>query len=105
VFLDLTTQHPFVPVIIITGMPNQYGTALAAGAGALFEKPVEAPALLKTMEELLAEPSDVRLRRLCGHLDDTRYEPPARAAWGRSQPENSVVAEPGFIPRQRSNQN
>jgi len=41
------------------------------------EKPLEVPALLKTMEELLAEPQEHRLYRLCGQLDDTRYVPPA----------------------------
>jgi DNA-binding response OmpR family regulator len=86
VFEHLTTRYPFVPVIIITGMPNQYRTALAAGVGALFEKPVEVPALLKRMEELLAEPNEARLRRLCGFLDDTRYEPPAKAATTVSRP-------------------
>lgn len=75
VFEHLTTLHPWLPIIIITGMPNQYRMALAAGAGALFEKPVEVEALLKTMEDLLEEPEEVRVSRLCGHLNDTRYEP------------------------------
>jgi DNA-binding NtrC family response regulator len=79
VFEALTTRYPFVPVIILTGLPNQYRTAVAAGVGALFEKPVEVPALLSTMERLLAEPSEVRLRRLCGDLQDTRYAPPVGA--------------------------
>jgi CheY-like chemotaxis protein len=73
VFERVTTRYPFVPVIIITGMCNQYGTALAAGASALMEKPIDAPALLKTMEALLAEPMEARLRRMCGHQQDTRY--------------------------------
>jgi CheY-like chemotaxis protein len=73
VFERLTTQHPTIPVIIITGMPNQYQTALAAGVGALVEKPIEVPALLKTMDELLAEPKEARLRRMCGYQPDTRY--------------------------------
>jgi len=77
VFERITTQYPLVPIIIITGLPNQYFTALAAGAGALMEKPIEVPTLLKTVEELLAEPKESRLRRLCGQLDDTRYVPPA----------------------------
>lgn len=77
VFEPLTRDHPFTPIIIITGLPNQYPTALTAGAGALMEKPIEVPALLKTMEELLAEPQEHRLSRLCGHCDDTRYVPPA----------------------------
>ena len=85
VFERVTTRYPFVPVIIITGMVNQYGTALAAGASALMEKPIDAPALLKTMEELLAEPMEARLRRMCGYQQDTKYlRPPntdAAAQW------------------------
>lgn len=79
VFERVTTRYPFVPVIIITGMSNQYGTALAAGASALMEKPIDAPALLKTMEELLAEPMEARLRRMCGDQQDTRYLRPLNA--------------------------
>jgi two-component system response regulator MprA len=84
VFEHLTTRHPLVPVIIITGMPNQLQTALAAGAGALFEKPVDAPSLLQTMKRLLAEPTEVRLRRLCGHLEETRYERSGKAPAGET---------------------
>ena len=73
VFERLTTRYPFVPIIIITGMPNQYRTALAAGASALMEKPIEVPALLKTMDELFAEPMEARLRRLCGYQPDTKH--------------------------------
>ena len=73
VFERLTTQHPALPVIIITGVPNQYQTALAAGVGALIEKPIEVPALLRTMDELLAEPKEARLRRMCGYQLDTRH--------------------------------
>jgi hypothetical protein len=66
-----------MPLIIITGMPNQYPTALAAGVGALMEKPIDAPALLRTMDELLAEPAEARLRRMCGYQQDTRhFRPP-----------------------------
>ncbi len=73
VFERLTTRYPFVPVIIITGMPNQYRPALAAGASALLEKPVDVPALLKTMDDLLAEPKEARLRRMCGYQQDTKH--------------------------------
>jgi CheY-like chemotaxis protein len=93
VFGELTQRCPWVPVIIITGLPNQYRTALAAGAGALFEKPVEVPALLRTMEELLAEPREARLRRLCGHTDDTRHIPPAMAR-GPGRPSGACAGAP-----------
>jgi DNA-binding response OmpR family regulator len=102
VFEHLTTRHPFVPVIIITGMSDQYRTARAAGVGALFEKPVEVPALLETMAGLLAETKEHRLQRLCGHLDNLRYEPPARAASNQGQPEHPLIVAAGFIPIPRA---
>lgn len=84
VFERLTTRYPFVPVIIITGMPNQYRTALAAGVGALMEKPINVPALLKTMGELLTEPKEARLRRMCGYQQDTKHlRPPNASATGQ----------------------
>ncbi len=73
VFERLTTRQPSVPIIIITAMPNQYAMARAAGVGALVEKPVEVPALLRLMKELLSEPPDARLRRLCGFQHDTAH--------------------------------
>src|ERR1017187_9412695 len=85
VFERLTTRYPFVPVIIITGIPDQYRTALVAGAGALMEKPIDVPALLNTMEELLAEPKEARLRRMCGYQQDTRHlESPNAGAAGNA---------------------
>lgn len=75
VFERLTTRWPVVPIIIITGVTGQFKTARAAGVGALLEKPVEVPVLLKTIEELIAEPQETRLGRLCGHRHDTRYFP------------------------------
>jgi CheY-like chemotaxis protein len=84
VFERLTTRYPFVPVIIITGMPDQYRTALAAGVGALMEKPIDVPALLKTMGELLTEPKEARLRRMCGYQQDTKHlRPPNVSAAGQ----------------------
>ena len=95
IFERLTTQHPFLPVIIITGMPNQYKTARIAGVGALMEKPIEPPALLKTMDDLLAEPHRTRLRRVCGYLNDTRYMRPSNA------PAVGKLRERAITPQQR----
>lgn len=75
VFEPLSTHYPLLPIIVITGLPNQYPMALASGAGALMEKPIEVPPLLKTMEELLSEPEESRLRRLRGRQFDTRFVP------------------------------
>jgi len=82
VFERLTTRRPLVPVIIITGLPNQQGTARMAGVGALFEKPIEPTALLDRIAELLAEPPERRLERLFGRVDDTKY---VRATRGRGR--------------------
>ncbi len=92
VFERLTTQHPALPVIIITGMPSQYQTALAAGVGALIEKPIEVPALLKTMDELLAEPKEARLRRMCGYQLDTRHLRRPSAGTGKKLPPSAIRA-------------
>ncbi len=73
VFERLTSHYPLVPIVIITGLPNQYPMALAAGAGALFEKPIDAMALLKALADLLAESAEARLQRLSGKTEDTRY--------------------------------
>ena len=72
-FEDITRKDPFMAVIIMTGLENQYPFSLLAGAGALFEKPVEVAVLLETVAELLDEPREKRLERLCGRLEDTRF--------------------------------
>jgi DNA-binding response OmpR family regulator len=86
-FQQLTLDHPLTPVIIVTARPNQLFTAVGAGAGALLEKPMDIPTLLKTIKKLLAESADQRLARLSGqetefHYQSTRVdfksEPPAR---------------------------
>jgi DNA-binding response OmpR family regulator len=73
IFEVLTRTNPLLPVIIITGMPNQFEFAQAAGAGALLEKPIDVPLLMHTIEDLLSEPSEKRLGRLCGFVSNTRY--------------------------------
>src|ERR1035437_6353751 len=65
-FERLTAEHPLLPIMIVTARPNQLFTALSAGAGALLEKPMDMPTLLRTMEQLLAEPAEQRLARLVG---------------------------------------
>jgi len=79
-FEALTRTNPLLPVIIITGMPNQFSFAQAAGAGALLEKPIDVPLLMHTIEDLLNEPDDRRLSRLCGFVSSTRYALAAHSA-------------------------
>ncbi len=76
VYESLTTRYPLVPIVIITGMPNQHPVALAAGADALFEKPVEVSQLLDTLAGLLTQPREARLQRLCGYRDDMVFAAP-----------------------------
>jgi len=74
-FEQLTREHPFIPIIIATARPNQLFTALSAGVGALLEKPIDIPTLLRTMENLLAESAEQRLARLAGKISEFTYKP------------------------------
>jgi DNA-binding response OmpR family regulator len=74
-FERLTAEHPLVPIIIVTARPNQLFMALSAGVGALLEKPMDIPILLRTMEKLLAESTEQRLARLAGREAEFHYQP------------------------------
>lgn len=74
-FERLSAKLPLTPIIIITARPNQLFTAVSAGAGALLEKPMDMPMLLRTMEKLLAEPAEQRLARLVGKKTEFHYQP------------------------------
>jgi DNA-binding response OmpR family regulator len=71
-----------LPIIIITGRPNQKIMALHAGAGALFEKPLDIPRLLAAITELLAEPAQLRLARLTGQRAPFHHPAQSRERWG-----------------------
>lgn len=76
IFGGITDSNPCLPIIIITGRENQLDLAKLAGVGALMEKPLNLPALLKAIRELIAENSEARLQRLVGSRNDLRYIPP-----------------------------
>jgi CheY-like chemotaxis protein len=70
VFHTMAEVNPFVPTIIITAESDQRRRAVAVGVEALIEKPIDVPAFLKIIRDLLAETSKGRLERICG---DDRY--------------------------------
>ena len=72
-FERLTGINPLVQVIIITARPDQYPTAVAAGVAAFMEKPLDLRLLLRTIEELVAEPIESRLARLTGSEPVARF--------------------------------
>lgn len=75
IFEEVTRRNPALPIIVITGHPGQFRVARAAGVGAFMEKPIEAVNLLQTMQAVLAEPEECRLRRLAGRGGRPRHVP------------------------------
>jgi CheY-like chemotaxis protein len=75
VFERLTTSQPLLPVIILTARSNQLFPALAAGAGALLEKPMDFPRLLQVVSRLLAESPAARRARQAGRAAEFIYNP------------------------------
>jgi CheY-like chemotaxis protein len=76
VFQRLTSNDPLLQVVIITARPNQLFPALASGVGALMEKPLDLPRLLRTIQDLLEEPAETRLARVAGRPAEFHYQPP-----------------------------
>ena len=74
-FEQMHAIDPFLPVIVITARPGQYATAVAAGVGALIEKPLDLPFLLQKMEDLIRESAQERLARTSGQNPSISYRP------------------------------
>jgi two-component system, OmpR family, response regulator len=51
-------EYSKVPIIVITGQAGQFKSALAFGASALMEKPLDAQRLLGMLQELLEKPGN-----------------------------------------------
>lgn len=64
----LIEMNPFLPVLIVTGQPNQSEMAEVAGVSALVEKPIDVPALLQLIQKLLDGPVESLLQRI-GHRE------------------------------------
>jgi DNA-binding response OmpR family regulator len=77
---QVVSRDPLLPVIVITARPNQRFTALAAGTGALMEKPLDLPKLIATIRDLLDEPDEIRLGRVAGRPSKFHYVPQCRGS-------------------------
>jgi DNA-binding NtrC family response regulator len=75
----VNSNYPLLPVIIITGLVDQLDETTIPGASAFLEKPVEVPALLRTVERLLGQTPDERPVE-AGRNTATWQLPPARSA-------------------------
>ena len=77
-FERITNQVPVLPIIVVTGGADQHDLAVAAGVGALMEKPLDVTALLDKIQKLLVEPLETRLLRLCGEAPRAHHAPSAQ---------------------------
>lgn len=73
-------ESPDVPILVITGLDQQFPACAAAGVTALLEKPLEAQALLHTLRDALARPPDRREPAPHPLAPRTRYHPSLAAA-------------------------
>ena len=72
-FQRLMAKMPSIAVIVITAQPNQLFTALGSGVGALLEKPLDFPLLLRTVNDLLTESPESKRARSAGKSADFHY--------------------------------
>lgn len=73
VFQTMVAINPFVPTIVITAEWGQRERAIAAGAEALIEKPIDVPSFLELIGLLLSESAEHRLQRICDKDDYCHY--------------------------------
>ena len=66
-------MRPLMPVVIITGHPDEFQHASQHGVDALMQKPLNLPLLLRTVEHLIAEPESERLARLTSRSFKTQF--------------------------------
>ncbi len=91
---NITRTNPYVPTIIMTGLPDQFPIASAAGAGALLEKPLNPEELLRAIEDLLGEPRMNHWLRRRSWLQDARSVPATQFVSNGSNSERFSVPLP-----------
>jgi two-component system response regulator MprA len=75
VFGVISSQNPLLPVVIISGFKSQVDSELIPGVSAFLEKPIDVVTLLETVESLLKEPIEERLRKITTHLQKSQPVP------------------------------
>jgi DNA-binding NtrC family response regulator len=88
---NITRLNPYVPIVIMTGLPDQYAIASAAGAGAIFEKPFDPEDLLGTINGLLEEPRSNHWLRRRSWLQDARLIPKTKIVARRRIGNRSMI--------------
>ncbi len=73
VFEAMAKSKPFVPAIVITAEWGQRDRAVALGAEALIEKPIDVVSFLEMIDSLLSQSAEHRLRRIPGRKNYCRY--------------------------------
>ena len=73
IFETMTITNPFVPTIVITAEWGQREQAVTFGVEGLIEKPIDVPAFLNMIRDLLAETTEAKLKRICGNDAYCRY--------------------------------
>lgn len=79
IFDQMERRRPFIPCIVITARRDQVSAATFAGVDALMEKPLDLPALLETVDNLLREPYRERVSRISRRTFTARYLPRVRS--------------------------
>lgn len=74
-FSRLVSMKPLVPAIVTTTDCGHRIRAAELGADVILEKPVQYGELLCIIQELLAQPTEMRLHRVCTVEAFTRYAP------------------------------
>jgi len=97
---NITRRNPYVPTIIMTGLPDQFPIASAAGAGALLEKPLNPEELLCAIEDLLGEPRMNHWLRRRSWLQDARSVPSTKFVSNGRNSEMLNVPSPLSCPRE-----
>jgi DNA-binding response OmpR family regulator len=104
VYKEMMGINPSIPTIIVTGEKGQLNRAVAVGAGALLEKPIDVPSFLETIRALLANTAEQEVGRSGRAKGACRYVAQDRTGAFELLQErhsSSLKSQPGSKPRCR----